>query len=376
MRIGRHELAAPLALAPMAGVTDRPFRMLCRRLGAGVAASEMVTSDVRLWRTDKSRRRMDHTGEPSPRIVQIAGGDPEMMAEAARLNADAGAEIIDINMGCPAKKVCNKAAGSALLRDESLVTAILAATVKAVDVPVTLKMRTGWDPANRNGVRIARIAADLGIQALAVHGRTRADHYRGAAEYDTIRAIKSAVSIPVFANGDVDSGRKAHAVLQETGADGVMIGRAAQGRPWIFREVKEYLASGREVAPPALAEVRDIMLAHLDTLYAFYGEHTGVRVARKHLGWYRDVSIRDAMSAALGDTMAGTSVESSAPHDDALFDELRRVESASLQLALAREWFDARRSAPVDARAPGGGDAGGGSCELQTDAPHRTRAVA
>jgi tRNA-dihydrouridine synthase B len=299
--------------------------------------------------------------------VQIAGGDPEMMAEAARLNVDAGAEIIDLNMGCPAKKVCNKAAGSALLRDEPLVTAILAATVKAVDVPVTLKMRTGWDPANRNGVRIARIAEDLGIRALAVHGRTRADQYRGEAEYDTIRAIKAAVRIPVFANGDVDSGAKARAVLQHTGADGVMIGRAAQGRPWIFREVKEYLASGRAAPPPALAEVRDIMLAHLETLYAFYGEHTGVRVARKHLGWYRDSF----------EALPATSVESSAPHDDALFHELRRVESASLQFALAREWFDARRSAPADARAAVSGDAGGGAGEYRsTEAPHGTRAVA
>lgn len=384
MRIGPYELAAPLALAPMAGVTDRPFRMLCRRLGAGVAASEMVTSDVRLWHTDKSRRRMDHDGEPSPRVVQIAGGDPAMMADAARLNADAGAEIIDINMGCPAKKVCNKAAGSALLRDEPLVAAILEATVKAVDVPVTLKMRTGWDPEHRNGVRIARIAEELGIRALAVHGRTRADQYRGEAEYDTIRAIKSAVRIPVFANGDVDSGAKARAVLQYTGADGVMIGRAAQGRPWIFREVKEYLGSGREAPRPSLAEVRDIMLAHLDTLYAFYGEHTGVRVARKHLGWYRD-SLRRSTTAphadspldAPSDSTTATSVESSAPHDDALFDELRRVESASLQFAFAREWFDARRSAPADARAHVHGDAGAGAGEYEsTDATHGTRAVA
>lgn len=379
MRIGPYELAAPLALAPMAGVTDRPFRLLCRRLGAGVAASEMVTSDVRLWRTDKSRRRMDHAGEPSPRVVQIAGGDPEMMAEAARLNADAGAEIIDVNMGCPAKKVCNKAAGSALLRDEPLVRAILEATVKAVDVPVTLKMRTGWDPDNRNGVRIARLAADLGIRALAVHGRTRADQYRGAAEYDTIRAIKAAVSIPVFANGDVDSGPKARAVLEHTGADGVMIGRAAQGRPWIFREVKEYLATGREAAPASLAEVRDIMLSHLDTLYAFYGEHTGVRVARKHLGWYRQ-SWADTLSDSLGSRTApitATSVESSAPHADALFEELRRVESASLQFALAREWFDARRSATEAPRVRVPGDAGGEAGELRsTEAPHGTRAVA
>jgi tRNA-dihydrouridine synthase B len=328
MRIGPHELAAPLALAPMAGVTDRPFRMLCRQLGAGVAASEMVTSDVRLWHTDKSRRRMDHTGEPSPRVVQIAGGDAAMMAEAAKLNADAGAEIIDINMGCPAKKVCNKAAGSALLRDEALVAEILAATVAAVDVPVTLKMRTGWDPDHRNGVRIARIAQDAGIRSLAVHGRTRADHYRGAAEYETIRAIKEAVAIPVFANGDIDSGPKAQAVLQQTGADGVMIGRAAQGRPWIFREIREFLTTGRTPAPPSAAEVRDIMLRHLENLYAFYGEHLGVRVARKHLGWYRDGYREDAAPMDSTDDPAAE-----------LFRELRTVESASLQLSLARSWF-------------------------------------
>lgn len=326
MKLGSHELAAPLALAPMAGVTDRPFRMLCRRLGAGVAASEMVTSDVRLWHTDKSRRRMDHTGEPSPRVVQIAGGDAAMMAEAARLNADAGAEIIDVNMGCPAKKVCNKAAGSALLRDEALVAEILRTTVAAVDVPVTLKMRTGWDPDSRNGVRIARIAEDAGIRALAVHGRTRADQYHGAVEYDTIRAIKSTVGIPVFANGDIDSGPKARAVLEQTGADGVMIGRAAQGRPWIFREVREFLATGRIPPAPDVREVRDIMLSHLETLYAFYGEHLGVRVARKHLGWYRDAAM--PMNA------------SDEPAAD-LFRELRTVESAQAQYALAQDWFGA-----------------------------------
>jgi tRNA-dihydrouridine synthase B len=326
MKIGTHVLRNNLFVAPMAGVTDRPFRMLCRRLGAGVAASEMVTSDVRLWHTDKSRRRMDHAGEPSPRVVQIAGGDAAMMAEAARLNADAGAEIIDINMGCPAKKVCNKAAGSALLRDEALVAEILAATVAAVDVPVTLKMRTGWDPERRNGVRIARIAEEAGIRSLAVHGRTRTDHYRGEAEYDTIRAIKAAVSIPVFANGDIDSGPKARAVLEQTGADGVMIGRAAQGRPWIFREVGSFLATGR-VPPPASAdEVRDIMLSHLEHLYAFYGEHLGVRVARKHLGWYRDAAL--PVSTSDDDLSAE------------LFRELRTIEQAPLQYARAREWFE------------------------------------
>jgi tRNA-dihydrouridine synthase B len=343
MRIGPYELAAPLALAPMAGVTDRPFRMLCRSLGAGIAASEMVTSDVRLWHTDKSRRRMDHAGEPSPRVVQIAGGDAAMMAEAARLNADAGAEIVDVNMGCPAKKVCNKAAGSALLRDEPLVAEILAATVAAVDVPVTLKIRTGWDPDHRNGVRIARIAEDAGIRALAVHGRTRADHYRGAAEYDTIAAIKAAVRIPVLANGDIDSGPKALAVLRRTGADGVMIGRAAQGRPWIFREIRDFLATGREPPPPSAREVRDIMLAHLEQLYAFYGEHLGVRVARKHLGWY-------------GDSLGGSVADSPGDAAAALFRELRTVESPEGQRALAREWFDALAYAPRergDARTTG-----------------------
>jgi tRNA-dihydrouridine synthase B len=355
MRIGPYALAAPLALAPMAGVTDRPFRLLCRRLGAGIAASEMVTSDVRLWHTPKSRRRMDHDGEPEPRVVQIAGGEPAMMAEAARRNVDLGAQIIDINMGCPAKKVCNRAAGSALLRDETLVADILAAVVRAVGVPVTLKMRTGWDAANRNGVRVARLAEGLGIQALAVHGRTRADHYQGDAEYATIRAIKQAVRIPVFANGDIDSGAKARAVLEETGADAVMIGRAAQGRPWIFREMRHFLTTGRHCAPPAHAEVRDIMLAHLDQLYAFYGEHAGVRVARKHLGWYRDTALpaHQSQRAAI---LAATSAA------DALFREMRVAESAAVQLELARDWFDAAAGdAPVAGRheepEPGAGTA-------------------
>ena len=344
MRIGEYALAAPLALAPMAGVTDRPFRRLCRRLGAGVAASEMVTADVRLWHTAKSRRRMDHAGEPEPRVVQIAGGEPAMMADAARRNVDLGAQIIDINMGCPAKKVCNRAAGSALLRDEPLVAAIIAAVVAAVDVPVTLKMRTGWDDAHRNGARIARIAEDLGIRALAVHGRTRADHYRGAAEYATIRAIKAGVRIPVFANGDIDSGPKARAVLEETGADGVMIGRAAQGRPWIFRELGHFLAHGSALAPPARAEVRDIMLAHLNELYAFYGEHAGVRVARKHLGWYRD----SALPAHRRQDVAGSRPSA----DDVLFREMRVADSAAVQLGLARAWFDA--AVGVEAPAAGG----------------------
>lgn len=333
MRIGPHELQAPLALAPMAGVTDRPFRLLCRRFGAAVAASEMVTSDVRLWHTRKSRLRMVHEGEPDPRVVQIAGGEPEMMAEAARRNRDQGAQVIDINMGCPAKKVCNRAAGSALLRDEGLVASILAAVVTAVDVPVTLKMRTGWDPQHRNGVRIARLAEDSGIAALAVHGRTRTDRYEGAAEYQTIRAIKAAVRIPVFANGDIDSGAKARAVLEETGADGVMIGRAAQGRPWIFREIRHFLATGHALPEPDPREVRDIMLAHLDELYAFYGEHTGLRVARKHLGWYRDHAL-----AARAPDLSGRGTEEA---EARLYAAMRIAHSTDAQQRLVREWFDA-----------------------------------
>jgi len=285
MNIGPYELAAPLALAPMAGVTDRPFRMLCRRMGAGIAASEMVTSDVRLWNTSKSRLRLDHRGEPDPRVVQIAGYDPGMMADAARQNVERGAQVIDINFGCPAKKVCNRAAGSALMRDEGLVRSILAAVVAAAGVPVTLKMRTGWDRENRNAVAIARIAEGEGIAGLAVHGRTRADFFAGDAEYETVAAVKRAVKLPVFVNGDIDCAAKALKALEQSGADGVMIGRAAQGRPWIFRELAAAFAK-TSVAPPSLAEVRVIMLSHLEALYSFYGESQGVRVARKHLGWY------------------------------------------------------------------------------------------
>ena len=363
MRIGPYELGAPLALAPMAGVTDRPFRLLCRRLGAGLAASEMVTSDVRLWHTSKSRLRMDHTGEPEPRVVQIAGGEPAMMADAARRNADLGAQIIDINMGCPAKKVCNRAAGSALLRDEELVAAILGAVVRAVDVPVTLKMRTGWDAAHKNGARIARIAEELGVQALAVHGRTRADLYQGSAEYATVREIKATVRIPVFANGDIDSGAKARAVLEESGADAVMIGRAAQGRPWIFREIRHFLNTGRDSPQPAHAEVRDIMLAHLDQLYAFYGEHAGVRVARKHLGWYRDAAM-PAHQSQRDDTLAVTSA-------DALFREMRVAETAVVQLALASEWLQA---AVGDASVAGGHEESEPSAVSPTGGRSRPRA--
>ena len=286
VRIGPYTLPNRLILAPMAGVTDQPFRQLCRRLGAGLVVSEMVTSDVRLWNSRKSRLRLLHEGDPEPRSVQIAGGDPQMLAEAAARNVELGAQIIDINMGCPAKKVCNKAAGSALMKDERLVSEILEAVVGAVDVPVTLKIRTGWDRQNKNGLTVAKIAEQSGIAALAVHGRTRADLYTGDAEYDTIAAIKQAVSIPVFANGDIDTPLKARQVLSATGADALLIGRAAQGRPWIFREINHYLATGELLAPPGLAEVEDILLEHLSALHAFYGDVMGVRIARKHVGWY------------------------------------------------------------------------------------------
>jgi len=286
MRIGPYLIEPPIGLAPMAGVTDKPFRLLCKRLGAGLATTEMTTSDPRLWTTRKSLHRMDHSGEPEPVSVQIAGYDPAMLAEAARYNADQGAQIIDINMGCPAKKVCNVYAGSALLQDEPLVARILAAVVAAVDIPVTLKIRTGWNRDNRNGVRIAKIAEDSGIAALAVHGRTRADAYEGEAEYATIAAIKHAVSIPVWANGDIDSPQKAKLVLARTHCDGLLIGRAAQGRPWIFREIAHYLTTGEVLEPPSADEVCAILCGHLEALYAFYGELAGVRIARKHLGWY------------------------------------------------------------------------------------------
>jgi len=286
VRIGPYTLPNQLILAPMAGVTDQPFRQLCRRMGAGLVVSEMVTSDVRLWNTRKSSLRMIHSGDAEPRSVQIAGGDAQMLAEAARRNVEMGAQIIDINMGCPAKKVCNKAAGSALMKDESLVAEILQAVVAAVTVPVTLKIRTGWDREHKNGINIAKIAEQSGISALAVHGRTRADLYTGDAEYETIAAIKQAVSIPVFANGDIDSPEKARQVLAATGADALLIGRAAQGRPWLFREIAHYLATGAHLAPPSLLEVEQILLQHLAALHAFYGEVMGPRIARKHVGWY------------------------------------------------------------------------------------------
>jgi len=286
LRIGSRALNNNLILAPMAGVTDRPFRQLCRELGAGMTVSEMVSADPRLRQTRKSRLRRDHSGETGPRAVQIAGADPEMLADAARFNVDNGAEIIDINMGCPAKKVCNVMAGSALLRDEALVGRILETVVNAVDVPVTLKIRTGWDAATRNALTVARMAQDSGIRMLTVHGRTRACGYSGTAEHDTVRAIKQAVGIPVIANGDINSPREAARVLRQTGVDGLMIGRAAQGNPWLFREVNHYLATGTLLERPTAAEVCTVLVRHMENLYAFYGEYTGVRVARKHIAWY------------------------------------------------------------------------------------------
>ena len=286
LRIGPYSIETPLALAPMVGVTDRFFRSLCRNLGAGYTVSEMLASNPALRDTKKARLRSDFEGEASPVAVQIAGSEPRWMADAARHNVERGAEIIDINMGCPAKKVCRKLAGSALLSHPHQVRAILAAVVAEVGVPVTLKIRTGPSPAERNGVEIARMAQEEGIAALAVHGRTRADRFRGEAEYETIREICNAVDIPVFANGDIDSPEKAAAVLQYTGADGLMVGRAAQGNPWIFREIRGYLETGRKSSPPTPGEVHGVMKKHLEQLHRAYGEHRGVRVARKHIGWY------------------------------------------------------------------------------------------
>lgn len=301
MQIGGFSLRNNLLVAPMAGVTDRPFRQLCKRMGAGLAVSEMVSSNSLLWGSEKTRRRANHDGEVEPKAVQIAGADPSMMAEAAKYNVDQGAQIIDINMGCPAKKVCNVMAGSALLKDEPLVRAILEAVVGAVNVPVTLKIRTGWDKDNRNAVMIARMAQDIGVRALAIHGRTRACGYSGDAEYETITAVKSQVSIPVIANGDITTPQKAAFVLRQTGADAVMIGRAAQGRPWIFREIEHFLATGEMLPEPEVAEIHRVLSAHLDDLYNFYGEYTGVRMARKHISWYTkglfaSASFRHAMN--------------------------------------------------------------------------------
>ncbi len=286
MNIGPFELRNNVFVAPMAGVTDRPFRQLCKRLGAGYAVSEMAASNPRLWASVKTSRRIDHAGEMAPRAVQIAGADPAMMAEAARFNVDRGAQIIDINMGCPAKKVCNAWSGSALMADERLAVAIVDAVARAVNVPVTLKMRTGIAPSQRNAVALARAAEAAGAQMIAVHGRTRACGYVGEVEYDTIAEVKSRLKVPVVANGDIDSPERAAFVLARTGADAVMIGRAAQGRPWIFREIAQFLATGQHCAPPSAGEVRQLLVEHLADHYAFYGELTGVRTARKHVGWY------------------------------------------------------------------------------------------
>lgn len=284
--IGPYILPNPVVLAPMAGVTDRPFRQLCRRLGAGLVVGEMVSANPDTRNTRKSMLRLDHTGEPEPISVQIVGGDPETMAQAAQFNVANGAQIIDINMGCPAKKVCNKAAGSALLKDEVLVNDILQAVVESVTVPVSLKIRTGWSPEYKNAVRIARLAEQAGIVSLAVHGRTRACGYGNTVEYDTIKAVKQSIGIPVFANGDITDAQKAVEVMNYTGADGILIGRAAQGNPWIFREVAHYLMTGELLPAPDISEVENILLSHLADLHDFYGEVMGVRIARKHVGWY------------------------------------------------------------------------------------------
>jgi tRNA-dihydrouridine synthase B len=325
----------------MAGVTDKPFRLLCKRLGAGLAVSEMTNADPKLWHTRKSLHRMDHAGEPEPVSVQIAGYDPAMLAEAARFNVANGAQIIDINMGCPAKKVCNVWSGSALLQDEPLVARIVKAVVDAVEVPVTLKIRTGWNRDNRNALSIARIAEDNGIAALAVHGRTRADKYEGEAEYDTITAVKAAVRIPVLANGDVCTPQQAKHVLEVTGADALMIGRGAQGRPWIFREIAHYLATGELLAEPEPAEVAAILLGHLEHLHAFYGEQAGVRIARKHLGWYLKSVEQCGPDGRFLSAQGSASRLELRPENAAFRQVVNRAETASEQLRLTRDYFAA-----------------------------------
>jgi tRNA-dihydrouridine synthase B len=318
MKIGAHTLSNGLFVAPMAGITDRPFRRLARRFGAALAVSEMVSCRPELRESRKTRLRLDHAGEPSPVSVQIAGADPRMLAEAARLNVAGGAEIIDINMGCPAKKVCNAAAGSALLEDEALVARILEAVVAAVDVPVTLKIRTGPAPQRRNAMRIARIAESAGIQALAIHGRTRACMFAGRAEYDTIAEVKSRVRIPVIANGDIESPVDARRVLAATGADGVMVGRAAQGRPWLFRQIAHYLATGEHLAAPRAREIGAVLTEHLEGLYSLYGADHGVRVARKHIGW----TVREL------------------PGGEALRSSVNRLAAADAQRAAVNDYFE------------------------------------
>jgi tRNA-dihydrouridine synthase B len=317
MQIGSYRLENNLALAPMAGVTDRPFRQLCRSLGAGLSVSEMISADASLWGSRKTIKRLDHQGEPGPISVQIVGSDPAMMAEAAKANEAFGADIIDINMGCPANKVCRKESGSALLKNEPLVADILQRVVEAVDVPVTLKIRTGQSPQEKNGVRIAAIAEAAGVQALAVHGRTRACKFAGKAEYQTIREIKQRVKIPVIANGDIDSPEKARQVLQATGADGLMIGRAAQGRPWIFHEIDHYLRTGEKLPPPQPQWVAQVLLKHLAQLYDFYGEGPGTRIARKHIAWYSKQQ----------------------PGGARFREMINRTESAREQLEFTREFF-------------------------------------
>jgi tRNA-dihydrouridine synthase B len=320
MQIGAHVLRNALFVAPMAGVTDQPFRILCRRFGAGLATSEMVSSHPELRGSRKSRLRLVHDGEPGPVSVQIAGAEPAMMAEAARHNVGRGAQIIDINMGCPAKKVCNAYAGSALLADEPLVARILEAVVGAVDVPVTLKIRTGPSPDRRNALAVARIAEDAGVQLLAVHGRTRACGFGGHAEYDTIAAVKAAVRIPVLANGDIETPQAAREVLARTGADGLMIGRAAFGRPWIFREIEHFLATGEVPPAPAPAEIEAVVREHLEGLYALYGEAHGLRVARKHLGWYTR-----ALPGGEGFRQAAVRIDSAATQRAAVNDYFARL---------------------------------------------------
>jgi len=323
MQIGPHKLKNNLIVAPMAGVTDRPFRMLCKRMGAGMAVSEMVASNSLLYGSEKTKRRANHEGEVDPISVQIVGADPGMLAQAARYNVDHGAQIIDINMGCPAKKICNVMAGSALMQNEKLVAEILDAVVGAVDVPVTLKTRTGWDKNNRNAIRIARIAESSGIQALAIHGRTRACAYTGDAEYDTIRAVKAEVKIPVIANGDITTPEKAKYVLEHTGADAVMIGRAAQGRPWLFREIAHFIETGEHLPAPQAEEIQRVLLDHAQELYAFYGEYTGLRVARKHISWYT----------------RGLAGSAHFRH------QMNQLESITEQLQAVREFFDGQLQA-------------------------------
>ena len=326
MQIGSHIISNQTVLAPMAGVTDRPFRQLCKRLGAGMAVSEMASSNSLLWGSKKTQRKINHDGETEPRIIQIAGADPAMMAAAAVYNQDKGAQIIDINMGCPAKKICNVMAGSALLQKEKLVSQILESVVNAVDIPVTLKIRTGWDTAHRNGARIAEIAEQSGIQAIAVHGRTRACMYKGDAEYDTIANIKLNAGIPVMANGDITTPEKAKFVLDYTGADAIMVGRAAQGRPWIFREITHYLETGTRLPEPTLVEVRDILLEHMENLYEFYGEYTGLRMARKHISWY----------------------SKSQPHGAAFRKAINKVATAEQQFTITKSFFNHLINSPTN----------------------------